>query len=175
MMCARACLAFVLLHHLAVVGAGGVHEQQAVAGGRGVEHHKGGARFVDDAAEGVEHGHLFGAGRLQVFEQQGLALFVERLATRGHDLGDVGLGLGLGVDAADLEAFEAAVQRVGHVGRRVGGGEVHAVAALHQAHGERGGDGGFAHAAFAHDHDEAVARGGEFVGQAGERFGGQRG
>ena len=73
-----------------------------------------------------------------------------------------------------LRPSQAAVQRVGHVGGRVGGGEVHAVTALHQADRERGGDGGFAHAAFAHDHDEAVARGGEFVGQAAQRLGRQR-
>ena len=45
-----------------------------------------------------------------------------------------------------------------HVGCRVGGGQVHAVAALHQAHSQRSGQGGFAHAAFAHDHDESAPR-----------------
>ena len=162
-----------------MVGTRGVHQQQAVAGGCGVEHDEGRARLIDHAAEGVEHRHLLGAGRLQVLQQQGPALFVEVLAARGHDLVDVGGGLGLRVDAADLEAVQAAAQRLGHVGRWVGGGQVHAVATLHQADRQRGGDGGLAHAALAHDHDQPVTGRGQFVGQRGQRagrqFGGARG
>jgi hypothetical protein len=60
-----------LAHDLAVVGAGGVEQQQGVAGGRGVHHHELPARLADDAREGLEHGDLFGAGRAQVFLQQG--------------------------------------------------------------------------------------------------------
>jgi hypothetical protein len=71
----------------------------------------------------------------------------------------------LRVDAAHLQARQAAAERVGQVGGRVGGGQVHAVAALHQAHRQRRGDGGLAHAALAHDHDQAVPRGGQFIGQ----------
>ena len=46
--------------------------QRDAAGVLRIEHHEGTARFADDAREGVEHGHLFGAGRLQVFQQQRL-------------------------------------------------------------------------------------------------------
>jgi hypothetical protein len=45
------------------------------------------------------------------------------------------------------------------------------VAALHQTHRERGGDGGLAHAALAHDHDQPVPGGGQLVDPAGP-FGG---
>src|SRR5256885_9074067 len=47
---------FELLHHLAVVGASGVHQQQRVPRGGRVQHHEGTACFADDAREGVEHG-----------------------------------------------------------------------------------------------------------------------
>ena len=59
------------------------------------------------------------------------------------------------------------------MGGRVGSGQMHTVAALHQAHGQGGGNRGLADTALAHDHDEAVAHRGQFVGQAAERFGGQ--
>ena len=165
--------AFVLLHHLPVVGTGGVHQQQAVAGGRGVQHHKSAARFIHHAAEGMEHGDFFGAGRLQVFEQQRLALFIQRLAARRHDFCNVSLGFRLGVDAADFQVRQTAVEGLRHMRRRVGGGQVNAVAALHQPYGQRSGNRGFADAALAHDHDQAVAQRGQFVGQPAERLGGQ--
>jgi hypothetical protein len=131
--------------------------------------------LADHAAEGVEHGHLFGAGRLQVFQHQGLAIGIQVLAFGGHDFGDVGLGFGHGVYAVHLQAGQLARQRLADVGGRVGGGEVDAVAALHQAHGQRGGDGGFAHAALAHDHDEPVPGAGQLVGQLAQGVGGEGG
>jgi hypothetical protein len=85
-------------------------------------------------------------GRLQVLEQQGPTLRVQVLAAGGHDLVDVGLGLGLGVDAPDTQPIEGAVERPRDVGGRVGGGEVNAVPALHQPHGDRCSDRGLAHA-----------------------------
>ena len=54
-------------------------------------------------------------------------------------------------------------ERLLEVGGRVGGGEMNAVAALHQGHRQRGGDGGFAHATLAHDHDEPAPGGGQFI------------
>jgi hypothetical protein len=51
-----------LAHDVAVVSAGGVEQQQRVAGGRGVHHHELAARLADDAREGLEHRDLLGAG-----------------------------------------------------------------------------------------------------------------
>lgn len=95
-------------------------------------------------------------------------------AARGHDFVDVGVGLGLGVDAAHLQSFEKAVQRIGHVRGGVGGGEVGAVAArCTRPTASASGDGAFTRR-LCPGHNEAVADGGEFVGHAGEkRFGGQ--
>ena len=50
------------LQRLPVVGAGGIHQQQRVPGGRGVQHHKGAAGFIDHPGKRVEHRHLFGTG-----------------------------------------------------------------------------------------------------------------
>jgi len=78
------------------------------------------------------------------------------------------------VDPGDLEGG----QGPGEGGVDVGGGirrrQVHGQATLGQGDGDRGGDGGLADAALAHDHDHGVALVGEVVNQRGEalRFAG---
>jgi hypothetical protein len=81
-------------------------------------------------------------------------------------LGAVALGFGVGVDAADsLRWGSAAVQRVGQVGGRIGGGQVHRQAAPGQLHGHGRRQGGLADPALAHQHHQAVAVGGDAVHQ----------
>ena len=165
--------AFEFAHHLPVVGAGGVHQQQRVAGRRRVEHDEGAARFADDAREGVEDGDLLGARGFQVFAQQRQSCGVQILGPRRQDLVGVALRLGLRVDAVHAQAVELPVQRRGQVGGRVGGAQVDGVAALHEGHGERGGDGRLADPALAHHHDQPAARRGEVVDQIGQRVPGR--
>jgi hypothetical protein len=109
----------------------------------------------------VEHGHLFGAGRLQVYQQQGLAVGVEALPLAGHDFGNVGLRFGHRVDVVHLQTGQLARERLADVGYRVGGGQMHAVAALHQVHRQRGGNGGFARPALAREKQETGRVGGK--------------
>jgi hypothetical protein len=101
---APAAVAFKLAHHLAVVGTGGIHQQQGVTRRRRVQHHKGAARFAHHARERVEDGHFFGAGRAQVFQHQRFLLRVQLGAFGGHDLVHVALCLHDGVDAVHPQA-----------------------------------------------------------------------
>ena len=162
---ARGAMAFQLAHHLAVVGARGVHQQHGVPGGRRVQHHVSTARLSHHARKRMEHGHFFGAGRLQVFQHQSPLLRVQPRPLGRHDFVHIALGLHQRVNAVDPQAVHHALQRTGQVGRRVGGAQVHGFAALHQAQGQRGGDRGLANAAFAHDHDQAAPGAGQFIGQ----------
>ena len=54
------------------------------------------------------------------------------------------------------------------MGGGVCGAEVNRFATLHQANGQRRSHRGFAHTAFAHDHDQAVLGQGQFIGQGGQ-------
>ena len=164
-----------LAHDLPVIGAGGVEQQQGVAGGRGVHHHKLAPRLADDPGEGLEDGDLLGAGRTQVFFQQRPALGVELGALGIEHMLAVARRLGGRVDAADGELIERAFQRLGQVGGRVGGGEMHRQAAPGKLHRHRRGEGRLAHAALAHQHHQPVAVGGDAVHQPGDvRQGGRR-
>ena len=116
----------------------------------------------------MEHRHLFGAGGLQILQQQSLLLRVEPGRLRGHDLVDVAPRLDLRVDAAHLQPRQVALQGAGQVRRRIGGAQVHGLATLHQADGQRRGDGGLADAALAHHHDQAVPSLGQVIGQCGQ-------
>ena len=61
----------------------------------------------DGARERAEDGDLLGAGRAEVLLKQRTSLVVEVAPGGGQHLGDVGGGLGLGVDAADRETASA--------------------------------------------------------------------
>ena len=93
------------------------------------------------------------------------AAVVEVLAFGGQDAGAVLLGGFGGVDSGDLEVVEFPVQGFCQMCGRVGGGQVHLVAAFGEGDSDGGGDGGLADSAFAHAHDQAVIVGVEFVDQ----------
>jgi hypothetical protein len=57
---------------------------------------------------------------------------------RGHDLVDLALRLGYGVDAAQSQSWRAAIERRCEMRGRVGGRQTHGLAALGQRHRERG-------------------------------------
>jgi hypothetical protein len=70
---------------------------------------------------------------------------------------------GGGIDAADAQVWNVVLQRAGHMGGGVGGGEQHPVAAPGEAERHGRGNGGLADAAFAHGHHHAVAGGGQSI------------
>ena len=59
-----------LTGHLPMIGAGCIHEQQAVTRRRRVEHHEGTSPLSHYSREGVENRDLFRAGRTQILSQQ---------------------------------------------------------------------------------------------------------
>ena len=152
-----------LARHLAVVGAGGVEQQQAVSGGRGVEHHHGIARHGHGMGEGVKYRDFLGAWRTQVLQQQRAGWFVQCLAARGHYFVNVFLGLGARVDALHAEVRHLARQRIGEMGGGIGGAEMHRDTARREADRDGRGYGGLADTALAHDHDEPAPGGGQFI------------
>ena len=77
----------------------------------------------------------------------------------------VALGFRVRVNPADREVGQCAVQGVGKVRRRVGGREVDGQSPARKFHGNGGRHGGFADAALAHQHDEAVAIRGNIIDQ----------
>ena len=148
-----------------MVGAGGVEQQQGVAGGGSIHHHEALARLANDAREGLKHGDLLGTGGAQVLLQQCSPLLVQGRPLGGQHLGAVTLGLGVGVDATHLKMGQATCQRLAQVCGGIRGGEVHRQAAARQLHRHGGSQSGFAHPALAHQHDEAVTVGGQLVYQ----------
>ena len=161
------CDAFVadLARDFAVIGSRRVQQQQGVAGRRGVHHHEFLARLADDARESLKDGDFLGAGRAQIFFEQRAALRVELRALRRQHLLTVALGFGVRVDAAHRQIFQRAMQRFGEMRGRIGRGEMHGQPAMRQFDGDGRRQGGFADAAFAHQHHEAVAVGGDAVNQ----------
>jgi hypothetical protein len=165
-----------LAHDVAVVGAGGVEQQQGVAGGRGVHHHELPARLADDAREGLEHGDLLGAGRAQVFFQHGAARRHRAAAplvasTWGGSASVTSCGsMRLTVRCSSVPSSVSA--------RCAAGSEVVRCTGRprrRQFHRHRRGQRGLAHAALAHQHDQAVAIGGDVVHQRGKAGRDQRG
>jgi hypothetical protein len=120
---------------------------------------------VNHPRKRLKDGHFLRARRSEVFGEVGAAAFVEVLAFGGQDSGAVLLGGVGGVDSGDLEVVEFPVQGFCQVCSRVGGGQVHLVAAFSEGDSDGGGDGGLADSAFAHAHDQAVIVGVEFVDQ----------
>ena len=105
--------------------------------------------------EGVEHRHFFGAGRAQVFDEQRFLVLGQGGRAGGHNLVHVFLRFGLRVDAAYAKPWHLSVQCDGQVRSRVGRRQVHGLSLVNQPQCNGGGNGGFAHPAFAHDHDQA--------------------
>ena len=78
-----------------------VQQQQRVAGGRRVEHHKPTRASGHLARECAEHGNLLRARRTQVLPQKGGSRLIQIMPVRIHDLPPVSLGLDQWVDLAD--------------------------------------------------------------------------
>jgi hypothetical protein len=146
-----------LAFEFAMIGLAGIEKEQRVAGGRGVEHDEAFRALADFAGKGAEHGDFLGAGRAQVFFEQGAAGGVHLSALICQDLGCVGGGFGSGIDLAEREAVQPPSERLRDVRGGIGGAEMDAVTAFREQHGDSGGDRRFADAAFAHGHDDAVA------------------
>ncbi len=113
---------------LAMVGTGGVEEQQCVPGRCGVDDDECVSRFADDAGERLElqleHRDFLGAGRAKLFGEHRAALLVEHGALGGQHMIAVGAGRFDRVDARHPQVFRCSVERVGEVAGGVGGGQV---------------------------------------------------
>ncbi|WP_438502100.1 hypothetical protein, partial [Aliarcobacter cryaerophilus] len=90
-------------------GTGGIGQKEGVAGGGGSHHHEALASLTNDPREGLKHGNLFGTGGTQIFVQQGATL-------GGQHLGTVTFSLGMGIDAADLQAGQCPCQCLSQMG-----------------------------------------------------------
>ncbi len=154
-----------LAHDVAVVGAGGVQQQERVASGRRIHHDKLLAGFADGAREGLEDGDFFGARRAQVFFEQCASGGIQFRALGRQHLLAVALGDLVRVDAAHGEVLQRAAQRLLQVGCRVRRGQMHRKAPVRQFHRDGGGQRGLADAALAHQHHQAVAVDGNAIHQ----------
>ena len=109
-----------LAPHLAgnfpVIGTGRIEQQQGVAGRRRIHHHEALARLANDPREGLKHGDLFGTGGTQIFFQQSAPLGIQTRPLGGQHLSPVTLGLGVGIDTADLQAGQGASQGLSQMG-----------------------------------------------------------
>ena len=137
-------------------------------GRRGVHHHELFSRLANYARKSLKDGDFLGAGRAQILFEQRPALGVKRRAFGRHYLLAIALDFGVRIDAADREMVERAVQRFRQMGRRVGGGEMHREPTTGQFDSDGGGQGGFADAAFAHQHNQSAAVGGDAIDQFGK-------
>ena len=154
---------------LAVVGAGGVHEEQGVSGGGGVHDHEPVGGLLDGCGEGLEDGHLFGAGRAKVLGEVGPTVGVQARALGVHDVAPV-VGHRLdGIDTGDLEGRRFA-DRPGEMRGRVGGGQQHVLAAVGQTDGDRRSHRRLPDAAFPHDHNQSVVLGRQLLDRRGQRI-----
>ena len=113
----------------------------------------------------MENGDFLGAGRSQVFAEQGFALLVEIAATRRHDLCDVPFCLHLRVDPIDRETRNLAIDDEREMGGRIRGAEVNDVTASQEAYGDSRGNRRLADAALTHDHNQSPSRAREIVDQ----------
>ena len=86
-------------------------------------------------------------------------------ALRRQHLLPVALGFGVGVDAADRQMLHGAMQRLGEMRGRVGGGEMNRQPATRQFDGDGRRQRRLADAALAHQHDQPMAVGGDVVHQ----------
>ena len=141
-----------------------------MAGRRGVHHDEFLARLADDAREGLKDGDFLGAGRAQILFEQGAPLGVELRAFRPQHFLPVALGFGVGVDAADRQMLHGAMQRLGEMRGRVGGGEMNRQPAPRQFDGDRRRQRRLADAALAHQHDKPMAVGGDVIHEIGEAW-----
>ena len=123
---------------LAVVGAGGVHEEQGVSGGGGVHDHEPVGGLLDGCGEGLEDGHLLGAGRAQVLGEVGPSVVVQARALGVHDVAPV-VGDRLSGSMLETSKVRRIADGPGEVSGRIGGGQEHVLAAIGQADSDRGG------------------------------------
>jgi hypothetical protein len=127
---------------------------------------------IDQARISTIHG--FCAALLRTYAvQAGLdpAFGVERGPFRLEDVAAVVVRLHQRIDPADGEVGDRVAEGGGQMGGGVGGGEMHRETAGGEFDRDRGGERRLADPAFAHQHDEAVAGGGDVVNQGGEAGG----
>lgn len=79
-------LAAHLAGDLAVIGPACVEEQQRMAGRRGIHHHEPLAGLADDPGKRLKDGNFLGAGRTQIFLEEGTPLGVERCSPAFDDV-----------------------------------------------------------------------------------------
>jgi len=147
----------------AVVGLGGVEQEQGVAGGGGVEYDESVSAVGDGAGEGLENGDLFGAGGAEFLFEKFAPRVVEVGARGVQHVLDVSSGLLAGVDAGDFQIGKPLSEGLGHMCGGIGGGKMDGMSAGGQSPGDGGGEGGFADASLAHGEDHAGTVGFELV------------
>jgi hypothetical protein len=118
--------------------------------------------FGHGAGEGPEHSDFLRAGRAQILFQQCPSIRRPALPGSGEHAGTVGFGFAGGVNRAKVQTG-ICPDGVRHMGGGIGRAEDHRMAALSQRAGDGRGQGGFAHAAFAHGHDHAATLDGDIV------------
>lgn len=134
----------------------------------GVHHHELPLGLPNQPRKRLKYRNFLGAGRAQVFFQQGAARVVQIFAFGLEDVLAVIFCFGVGVNAADRQVRHLARQRLIQVRGGVGGGQVNGEASLCQRYRQGCGHRRFAHAALAHRHNQAAACLRQFVYQGAE-------
>jgi hypothetical protein len=113
--------------------------------------------LIHGAGERAKHGDLFSARGAQVFFEQRAPVTIEA-GCRCQHLLRVDSCLNRGIDPLDAQPVGRLFgQCVRKMGRGLGGGEGHGMAAIDQADGQCRGKGGLANPALSHREDDAVA------------------